>query len=674
MGTSPDIGKSTNSEGKAKGGYLEIDNDFTLNGLLDINDGEVYVHGIFGTAATASVVIDGGTFVADAPLAKGWEYLNGNLSMYSGLFEITYNSPHFSSSATSTISGGIVRSGEAFYARAAGNFEPTGGVVEIVGTGNNTVYCDAGNYFYDLLINRDPTAVSSTLTDVTVKNDLTINSGTLDSYGNDLYIGGNWTNNEGSSGFAEQMGTVVFNGSESRHILTGETFYNLTLDKTTLADWLTLSDDVTVLGDFVLDGGSFHTEANVIDVNGNVDVNVGVFFVQPGGTLKVGDDKNLTSALGSHFYIEGNSSNYATLTHSGSGRFGCDIYGEIAANYAVFDYTNYHGVYLHQGATVNPTYTFNHCIFQNGAPAKGSAYLILDGSNTFTAIDTYFDVAGGDVGNNVWKYYDTGNATFKAATGDFAGPEYEFDPNNRIHWTDMDVELDLTVMLEGPYNGVDMNTDLRDEGVLPLSQPFNTFPYNYTGSESVASIPANVVDWVLIELRDADSPANADAASTFEKQAAFVLNDGSIVDIDGSSPLTYTTTYNKKMYPVILQLNHLAVVSGINLQRDASGVYEFDFTNGGAYGGAAAQKQVSAGVWAMFGGDGSGNGSITSGDINNWKSNAGEKGYFYCDYNLDSQMDNKDKNDICVPNIGESSQVNQPMKSSSENNTRFIKK
>ncbi|RLD53456.1 MAG: hypothetical protein DRJ05_16440, partial [Bacteroidetes bacterium] len=74
-----------------------------------------------------------------------------------------------------------------------------------------------------------------------------------------------------------------------------------------------------------------------------------------------------------------------------------------------------------------------------------------------------------------------------------------------------------------------------------------------------------------------------------------------------------------------------------------------------------------------FGGDGSGDGSITSGDINSWEFSAGNQGYLFGDYNLDSQADNKDKNDICVPNIGESSQVNEPEKASSGDNTRLIK-
>ena len=128
----------------------------------------------------ATSIITSGSFIADGPLfAKNWEYIDGHLGLTSGLFEITNNSIQFSATGTSTVSGGIIRSGEAFAAINPGNFLPTGGTVEIVGVGSNTIYCDNGNYFYNLLINRDPAAGSSLYTNITVNNNLTVNSGTL---------------------------------------------------------------------------------------------------------------------------------------------------------------------------------------------------------------------------------------------------------------------------------------------------------------------------------------------------------------------------------------------------------------------------------------------------------------------------------------------------------------
>ena len=85
---------------------------------MDVGDGNVLLHGEFSSAATGTLLINGGSFIADGPNHpdKGWEYLDGNLTMPSGLFEITHNSIYFCATATTNISGGILRTGGAFYA------------------------------------------------------------------------------------------------------------------------------------------------------------------------------------------------------------------------------------------------------------------------------------------------------------------------------------------------------------------------------------------------------------------------------------------------------------------------------------------------------------------------------------------------------------------------------
>ena len=58
-------------------------------------------------------------------------------------------------------------------------------------------------------------------------------------------------------------------------------------------------------------------------------------------------------------------------------------------------------------------------------------------------------------------------------------------------------QLDLKVFLEGPFYYVLMIPYLNYAGYLPLTQPYNTAPWNYTGTESVATIPNyDIVDWI----------------------------------------------------------------------------------------------------------------------------------------------------------------------------------
>ncbi|MEZ5082651.1 MAG: hypothetical protein R2750_04280, partial [Bacteroidales bacterium] len=164
--------------------------------------------------------------------------------------------------------------------------------------------------------------------------------------------------------------------------------------------------------------------------------------------------------------------------------------------------------------------------------------------------------------------------------------------------------VNLKVFLEGPYNGAGLMTpNLTD--VLPLSQPFDMSPWNYGGSENVTEIPANTVDWILLELRDAASAPSATTSAIIEQQAAFVLSDGSVVGMDGTSQPELSANVTQNLFMVIHHRNHLSIMSAVGL-TETTGVYSFNFTTGSgqAYGGSNAQKEISSGVWGMFSGDG----------------------------------------------------------------------
>ena len=224
-----------------------------------------------------------------------------------------------------------------------------------------------------------------------------------------------------------------------------------------------------------------------------------------------------------------------------------------------------------------------------------------------------------------------------------------------------DLELSLVVLLDGPYDPASnlMLTDLNP-AYIPLSQPYGVTPWNYAGTESVASVPnSNVVDWVLIELRDASDAASATSATRIDRQAGFLLADGSVVATDGSSNMTFTTTVNNNLFVVVWHRNHLAVISA-NPVPKSSGVYSYDFTTSASQvlGGSLAYLELETGIWGMVGGDGDANGEINNGDKNDvWSAEAGNSGYLMGDFNMDVQVNNGDKNEIWLPNSGKGSQV-----------------
>lgn len=220
--------------------------------------------------------------------------------------------------------------------------------------------------------------------------------------------------------------------------------------------------------------------------------------------------------------------------------------------------------------------------------------------------------------------------------------------------------LGLTLFLEGAYDTATgmMRTSLNQD--IPLSQPFNVSPWNYDGTESVTSIPsADIVDWVLVELRDTTDASLATPGTRISRQAAFLLNDGSVVGLDGSSLLQFDVPVANSLYAVVWQRNHLGIISA-NALTGISEVYLYDFTDGEnkAFGGSLGQKQLETGIWGMFAGDGNSNGVIEPDDIiTGWNASAGTKGYNSSDFDLDSQVSNPDKNDLWVENIGAACQV-----------------
>ncbi len=138
------------------------------------------------------------------------------------------------------------------------------------------------------------------------------------------------------------------------------------------------------------------------------------------------------------------------------------------------------------------------------------------------------------------------------------------------------VNIKLKVFLQGTYlNSGLMETNLvSGASSFPLSQPFNQAPWNYTGSESVSStanIPANTVDWILVELWDALN-------MVVDKQAGFLLNDGSIVDVNGNVGFEFPSQTAGYFTIVVRHRNHLDAVSSQMVYAPNTKGTAYDFT------------------------------------------------------------------------------------------------
>lgn len=107
-----------------------------------------------------------------------------------------------------------------------------------------------------------------------------------------------------------------------------------------------------------------------------------------------------------------------------------------------------------------------------------------------------------------------------------------------------DVIVDLRVVLDGPYDAATglMDDALRSAGLVPAQEPYTALGHAHVfgGGEMVA--PAvlavtggnAVVDWVVLELRDAVQPSTVVAT-----RSALLQRDGDVVDVDGVSPVGF---------------------------------------------------------------------------------------------------------------------------------------
>jgi uncharacterized protein (TIGR02145 family) len=221
------------------------------------------------------------------------------------------------------------------------------------------------------------------------------------------------------------------------------------------------------------------------------------------------------------------------------------------------------------------------------------------------------------------------------------------------------IYFDIKVFLEGPFNGTEMNTDLNAAGLIPLNQPFNGAPWNYNGTESVTAIPnTNIVDWILLELRE----TTGDAATVtpdkmINRQAAFLKADGKVVGTDGSSMIVYNGTINSNLYVIIWHRNHIAIMTSGNLEENG-GIYSWDFTDQLNKAYLEGQKALGVGFYGMIGGDCDASNRVFQNDkYTYWRYDAGKSGFYNTDLNFDKQVNNNDINDIWFNNYGINSKI-----------------
>lgn len=322
---------------------------------------------------------------------------------------------------------------------------------------------------------------------------------------------------------------------------------------------------------------------------------------------------------------------------------------------------------------------FNQWYFGEGYPIfnlswwqEADTVFLLSNQQTSTTVTPLFKMpieyklSWVDNDTIVRFYHQTNDTLFKLVINEDI-TQVDIDPNN---WVLKKIEnisnrkyLGVKVFLEGPYDSQTntMETSLNPD-FIPITQPYNQTPWNYSGNESVNIIPNDsIVDWVLISLYDITDASLISNDVLINQQAVFILNNGSIVNLDGYSNPYFTETIVNDLYMKVEHRNHLAILSAHEITSEKS-VYSIDFSESEqtVLGGNIAYNQVGPDIWAMVSGDANSNSQVDLLDKSDkWASEVGNQGYNPADLNLNGQLENTDKDEYWLPNLGKSSTANQ---------------
>ena len=238
--------------------------------------------------------------------------------------------------------------------------------------------------------------------------------------------------------------------------------------------------------------------------------------------------------------------------------------------------------------------------------------------------------------------------------------------------------LSLRVMLDGPFNAGVMENQLRQDGIIPLTEPYTALGYTHTGGGGGEVAPANiftssqdgtptsqVVDWVLVEYRDPIDPS-----VVINSMSCFVLGDGRIRTSDWKQLPTFAPDPNGSYYVAVRHRNHLGVMTAQPVDFSTSPTIDFSAIATPVYGNNA--RKTNGGMGTLRSGDVNFDGQVKYAGGSNDRDpillriggtvpTASASGYFAEDVNMDGMVKyagNKNDRDPILLTIGGSIPTN----------------
>ncbi|MCB0769244.1 MAG: hypothetical protein KDC00_02435 [Flavobacteriales bacterium] len=198
----------------------------------------------------------------------------------------------------------------------------------------------------------------------------------------------------------------------------------------------------------------------------------------------------------------------------------------------------------------------------------------------------------------------TARIRFRGTTGSGFASDMAIDDIEIDGATVAEAQLSVKVWLEGPYEAGSMRDDLRANGLVPLGEPYTVMGFAQVGGggETTTTPVLNVsgsnaiVDWVLVELR-----STADPSIILATRCGLLQRDGDVVDVDGTSPLSFPVT-SGNYHVAVRHRNHLGCMTA-NAVALGAATTVVDFRVAGTATFGTQARTVISGVYALWAGN-----------------------------------------------------------------------
>ncbi len=268
---------------------------------------------------------------------------------------------------------------------ASNNVNVTGGAVIIDNQNDNNLAATISSTapFYNLIMRDNQGDGLQLIADLEIINDLTLEKDNFDANGQTLYIGSDFTIEDGAT-FTSGANTTVFNGTKLTNLSfanTAPAFYNVTVAKTVDEKDFSVTSATedpafSVTGEFRLENGDFdHNEYNVL-LNGNIYLEDTIGLPDNTGSIQLNGSGAQTITC------NGGVINNINITNgNGVGLTGdLNVYGTLTLNDAVFDINTYKLTMAGADASIvaGTGFAADEMIMTNGNSSDGGLEMYLD--------------------------------------------------------------------------------------------------------------------------------------------------------------------------------------------------------------------------------------------------------------------------------------------------------